>query len=333
MSSVELANSVAFDCLEGQTILDSGRKQGVVLEHSCRTGRCGICKVRVIRGETKVETPEQSLGEIEADKGYILTCCRSAVSDIKLDATDLGRLATLKVQTLPARIDSLAKLADDVLEIVLRTPPTSQFDFLPGQYIDVIGPGGIRRSYSIANAPRDDGRITLHIRKVHGGEMSAYWFEQAKQNDLLRFEGPLGTFCLRELPVSRLVLLATGTGIAPIKAILEELQDDSGAAKYERIHLYWGGRFMPDLYWQPIFEGLPLTFTPVLSRVLGGNWRSGYVQNAVLLDDLPLEHSVVYACGSEVMIHDAKETLLRAGLKPGNFLSDAFVQSGGLLPS
>jgi len=246
VSSVELANSVAFDCLEGQTILDSGRKQGVVLEHSCRTGRCGICKVRVIHGDTKVETAEESLSEAESARGFILTCCRSAVSDIALDAIDLGRLAHLKVQTLPARIDALKKLADDVLEVVLRTPPTSQFDFLSGQYVDVIGPGGIRRSYSIANAPQDDGRITLHIRKVHGGEMSAYWFEHAKQNDLLRFEGPLGTFCLRETAASRLVLLATGTGIAPIKAILEELQVDPRACQFELIHLYWGGRHSSD---------------------------------------------------------------------------------------
>lgn len=330
MASIELANSLAFDCLEGQTILDSGRTQGVVLEHSCRTGRCGICKVRVIRGDTKVETAEKSLSEAESARGFILTCCRSAVSDITLDAIDLGRLAYLKVQTLPARIDALTKLADDVLEIVLRTPPTSQFDFLSGQYVDVIGPGGIRRSYSIANAPQDDGRITLHIRKVHGGEMSAYWFEQAKQNDLLRFEGPLGTFCLREAPASRLVLLATGTGIAPVKAILEELRANFDACGFEHLHLYWGGRRASDLYWTPDILGLPIEYTPVLSREPSWFGRKGYVQDAVLSDAVPLENAVVYACGSEAMIHGAKDALLEAGLSAGNFFSDAFVQSGGL---
>lgn len=330
MPSVKLANSHSFDCLDGQTILDSGRTQGVVLEHSCRTGRCGVCKVRVIRGETKVETPEESLSETESTRGFILTCCRSAVSDIKLDATDLGRLAHLKVQTLPARIDSLTRLADDVLQIVLRTPPAQQFDFLPGQYIDVIGPGGIRRSYSIANAPQDDGRITLHIRKVHGGEMSAYWFEQAKQNDLLRFEGPMGTFCLRELPVSRLVLLATGTGIAPIKAILEELPANLDASGFEHIHLYWGGRYSSDLYWRPEILGLPIEYTPVLSREPDWVGKRGYVQDAVISDALPLDNAVVYACGSEAMIHGAKGALVEAGLSAGNFFSDAFVQSGGL---
>ena len=329
MVSVELVNSVAFDCLEGQTILESGRKQGVVLEHSCRTGRCGICKVRVIRGDTRVETPEQSLGEIEANEGYILTCCRSAVSDIKLDATDLGRLAHLKVLTLPARIDSLTKLADDALEVVLRTPPARSFDFLAGQYIDVIGPGGMRRSYSIANAPREDGRITLHIRKVYGGEMSAYWFDQAKQNDLLRFEGPMGTFCLREAPARHLVLLATGTGIAPVKAILEELQANLDACGFEHVHLYWGGRHSSDLYWQPDILGLPIKYTPVLSREPSWGGRIGYIQDSVLSDALPLDNAVVYACGSEAMIHGAKDALLEAGLSAGNFFSDAFVQSGG----
>ena len=330
MVSITLANSLAFDCLEGQTILDSARAQGVVLEHSCRTGRCGVCKVRVMRGATKIETSEESLNEAESGEGFILTCCRSAVSDIELDTTDLGRLAHLKVQTLPARIDSLTHLADDVLEVVLRTPPSSSFEFLPGQYIEVIGPGGIRRSYSIANAPRDNGHITLHIRKVLGGEMSAYWFEQANQNDLLRFEGPLGTFCLRETPATHLVLLATGTGIAPVKAILEELHQDPEAYKFEQINLYWGGRYSHDLYWEPAFAQIPVTFVPVLSREPSWGGKVGYIQDAALSDALPLKNSVVYACGSEAMIRDARADLLRAGLPSGNFFSDAFVQSGGV---
>ena len=330
MVSIKLANSQAFDSLEGHTILDSGRKQGVVLEHSCRTGRCGVCKVRVMRGATKIETSEESLNEAESGEGFILTCCRSAVSDIELDTTDLGRLAHLKVQTLPARIDSLAKLADDVLEVVFRTPPNSILQFLPGQYIDVIGPGGIRRSYSIANAPRDNGHITLHIRKVPSGEMSAYWFEQAKQNDLLRFEGPMGTFCLHETPATHLILLATGTGIAPIKAILEELQQDPDPYRFEQIKLYWGGRYLHDLYWEPTFTKMPLIFIPVLSRESSWEGRAGYIQDAALNDAPPLENSVVYACGSEAMIQDARAALLGAGLPAGNFHSDAFVQSGGL---
>ena len=329
MVSIKLANSQTFDSLEGQTILDSGRKQGVVLEHSCRTGRCGACKARVMRGETRVEAAEESLNETESNQGFILTCCRSAVSEVELDTVDLGRLAHLKVQTLPARIDSLAKLADDVVEVVLRTPPNSVLEFLPGQYIDVIGPGGIRRSYSIANAPRGNGRITLHIRKVPGGEMSAYWFEQAKQNDLLRFEGPLGTFCLRETPASHLVLLATGTGIAPVKAILEELQQDPEAYKFEQINLYWGGRYLHDLYWEPAFTQIPVTFVPVLSREPSWDGKAGYIQDAALSDALQLKNSVVYACGSEAMIQDAKSALLEAGLLACNFFSDAFVQSGG----
>ena len=328
MVSVKLANSIEFQHIEGQTILDSGRAQGVVLEHSCRTGRCGVCKVRVMRGETEVNRPEQSLSESDYQEGFVLTCCRSAISDVELDATDLGRLAHLKAHTLPARIDAMTKLAEDVLEVVLRTPPASILDFLPGQYIEVIGPGGIRRSYSIANAPRDDGRITLHIRKVLGGEMSAYWFGQAKKNDLLRFEGPLGTFCLRETAASRLVLLATGTGIAPIKAMLEELRTEPNAIKFEHIHLYWGGRHSPDLYWKPDDVSLPVEFTPVLSREPSWSGRKGYIQDAVLSDALPLENAAVYACGSEAMIHDAKDALLGAGLLAGNFHSDAFIQSG-----
>lgn len=328
MAHVRLANSIKFESIDGKTILESGQLQGVVLEHSCRTGRCGVCRVRVNDGDTQVQLPEQSLSQQELDDGFILTCCRHAVSDIELEAIDLGRLANIKIQTLPARIDSLKRLADDVLEVALRIPPASEFDFLPGQYVDVLGPSGLRRSYSVANSPRSDGRIYLHIRAVAGGAMSDYWFNAANENDLLRFEGPLGTFCLRDTSATNLVLLATGTGIAPAKAILEGLQAESGSRGFERIFLYWGGRHLPDLYWTPEFSDLPLTFIPVLSRELSWSGRTGYVQNAAVKDIGDFADAVVYACGSDVMIQAARASLTAVGLSSKRFYSDAFVRSG-----
>lgn len=327
MSLVKLSNAKVFNCQSEETLLEAARAQGVMLEHSCRTGRCGICKAEVLAGVTKPLKEEESLTHEERSAGVILTCCRTAVSDIELDIEDIGELGSIESKTLPCRIHALSMLSDDVIEITLRTPPASPLHYLPGQYVDVIGKEGLRRSYSIANAPRNDGKITLQIRKVPNGEMSRYWFEEAKENDLLRLEGPLGTFCLRQTQASHLVLLATGTGIAPIKAMLEQLAENSALNNYRQIHVYWGGRTEKDLYWSPDYPMLNIHYVPVLSRSPNSAGAQGYVQDAVISDGIDLKDAVVYACGSESMIETARVKLVAAGLEPKKFHSDAFVSS------
>jgi len=325
--NIKLRNDATFTALDNLSILESAHQAGIVLEHSCRTGRCGVCRAKVISGETDVIQAEESLAAEDEVNGFILTCCRAAKTHLQLDIEDLGELGSIQTRTLPCRIDSLQLLSDDVLEVVLRNPPTSRLEYLPGQYVDMIGNDGLRRSYSIANAPREDGKITLLIRKVARGIMSKYWFEEAKANDLMRMEGPFGTFCLRKSNAQQLILLATGTGIAPIKAILEQLAKTPRVNTYSHIHLYWGGRIEQDIHWQPIFESLPLTFTPVLSRTPEWQGRKGYIQQAVIDDIYDLRDAVVYACGSETMIHSAHEQLVAAGLNNKHFYSDAFVSS------
>ncbi len=327
MPNVTLANQINFDSQPNQTILESARLNGITLEHSCQSGRCGVCKAKVIDGMTSSIKSEESLSQTELFAGYILTCCRTAVTDVTLDIEDLGELGNIQTKTLPCRIDSLTLLTDDVIEVTLRTPPASRLNYLPGQYIDVIGKDGLRRSYSVANAPRDDGKITLHIRKVPNGEMSRYWFDEAKANDLLRLEGPLGTFFLRHTSASQLVLLATGTGIAPIRAMLEQLVVDPAKHNYSQIHVYWGGRTVKDIYWKPDYPSLSLRFVPVLSRSPHNSATQGYVQDAVLGDGINLKDAVVYACGSESMIASARSKLIATGLNPKTFHSDAFVSS------
>lgn len=325
--TVKLANGTTFAAGAEQSILEAAKNAGVTLEHSCRTGRCGVCKVKVISGKTEIIKSEESLSGQEIDNGLILTCCRAAASDLYLDTNDLGELGNIQAKTLPCRIDSIQQLTDDVMEVVVRTPPSTKLEYLPGQYVDMIARDGLRRSYSIANAPREDGKITLQIRKVADGQMSHYWFNEAKPNDLLRMEGPLGTFCLREADATNLVLLATGTGIAPIKAILEQLLASPEKNTYSQIYLYWGGRVGQDLYWKPEFPGMSLTFIPVLSRAPSWLGRSGYIQQAAIADGIDLSTSVVYACGSETMIQNAHQELTAAGLGADKFYSDAFVSS------
>lgn len=328
MSTVTLSNEKTFSCEPGVTLLDSAKKHGVVLEYSCRSGRCGVCKAHAI-GDTEVIHHDESVLSVnEVASGYILTCCRTATGNVRLDIEDLGQFADIKSKTLPCRVDSFQCLADDVVEVILRLPPKDPLNYLPGQYVDIIGKNGVRRSYSIANAPRADGKLELQIRQVEGGVMSQYWFEELAANDLLRLEGPQGTFALRNTSPTNLVFLATGTGIAPVKAILEQMKADPELAAGKKVWVYWGGRHAKDIYWTPELGSLPISFIPVLSRSDSG-WegRTGYVQDVLAHDGLDLADTVVYACGSEHMIHSAKEKLLTLGLPHKNFYSDAFVSS------
>jgi CDP-4-dehydro-6-deoxyglucose reductase len=324
MSAVTLANGRTFDARADETMLDAARRAGMVLEHSCRTGRCGVCKAPLLAGETCALGNEEALTPAEREQGLVLTCARAAVTDVSLGIEDLGRLAEIAVVTLPARIDSLEGVAPDVLRVVLRLPPSSGFTYLPGQYIDVIAPSGARRSYSMAGAPQPSGKLELHIRQVPGGELSAWWFATAKANDLLRFEGPFGTFYHRQTPLVPM-LMATGTGYAPLRAMLQELTEQSMTGP---VWLYWGGRRPADIYDSVDFPRLDLRYMPVLSRAdAGWQGRRGYVQEAVLADNHDLSGMVVYACGSDAMIHSARERLHAAGLPAGRFYSDAFVAS------
>jgi CDP-4-dehydro-6-deoxyglucose reductase len=211
---------------------------------------------------------------------------------------------------------------------MLRLPPSAEFSFIPGQYIDIIGPSGVRRSYSLANASFGDKALELHIRAVESGVMSDYWFKDAKVNDLLRLHGPLGTFFLREYEDLDLVFLATGTGIAPVKAITQSLVGTPPDLAPRSITVFWGGRTIKDLYFDPHEILAGHRFIPVLSRPpLGWAGASGYVQNAFLASQPDLARTAVYACGSHAMICGAKSSLLSAGLPYNRFFSDAFLPS------
>ncbi|MDI1259429.1 2Fe-2S iron-sulfur cluster-binding protein [Aquabacterium sp.] len=320
-----------FNVAPAESILDAALKQGVQLAYSCRTGRCSSCKCKVGSGTTSAMSPELGLSEDEKVHGWVLACVRTAETDLSIEADDLSGQTIPPPRTLPCRIHTLDKLAPDVLKATLRLPPSSPWAFLPGQYIDIIGQGGVRRSYSVANASRADQMLELHIRAVENGVMSRYWFEQAKPNDLLRLNGPLGTFFLRDVSQLDLVFLATGTGIAPVKAMLEGLEKMTQEQRPRAITVFWGGRTAADLYWAPSGLTMPHRFVPVLSR---GNdtWLGarGHVQDALLSEGVDLTNTVVYACGSDAMIHGARHALLQAGLQKNRFLSDAFVCSAAV---
>jgi CDP-4-dehydro-6-deoxyglucose reductase len=329
MLKIQTTYGKAFSQSAGQTLLDAAAKSGIGLPYSCKTGRCSTCKFKVISGQSVATVDELGLTSEEKAQGFILSCVRSALTDMLIEVEDLGDQVIPEIKTLPTRISSLERLAPDVLSVKLRFPPNTPFTFLAGQYIEVIGPGGIRRSYSVANAPASDNQLQLHIRAVQSGAMSQYWFDQAKVNDLLRIHGPLGSFLTRPLIGLHLVFLATGTGIAPVKAMLEQLATDPLDKQPLSATLYWGGRAPQDLYADPSQWHPSLRYVPVLSRA-PGYWTGarGHVQKALLDDKLDWANTVVYACGSDAMIQSAKTELTQASLPTKRFYSDAFVPSG-----
>lgn len=321
MFKITLLDGKTFLCKESESIVEGARRNELFLDHSCLSGRCSSCKVKVIDGSTITDSDELPLSASEKNENYILACVRKPVSDIELDAEDLSQYGFTSPITVPAKINSITPLTEDIIQVGLRLPPNQTPHFLEGQYVNVIW-NGIKRSYSIASAATEK-ELQLIIRNYPDGQMSLYWFSQAKVNDLLRIEIANGTFFLRNhTEMESLVFLATGTGIAPIQAILKSPQNQERLKKFQKVILLWGMRYKADLFWNPGQENV--TFVPVLSRE--GKTKQ-YVQNQ--LDDLQLDwpSTVVYACGSDEMIQQAKSKALAKGLDPNKFYSDAFVPS------
>jgi CDP-4-dehydro-6-deoxyglucose reductase len=328
MAQVTLTNGAHFNCEPSETLLDAAARANIVLAYSCRKGRCSACKCKQIRGSSALVADETGLSNEEKAEGWILTCVRTATEEMEIDADDLSGMAVPPVRTLPCRVHELTRLAPDVLHIKLRLPPATDFTFLPGQYVDVIGQGGIRRSYSLASAPAPSRPLEIHVRETPAGAMSDYWFKRSKINDLLRLNGPLGTCFLRKMAGLNLIFLATGTGIAPIKAMIEGLAVADEHSKPRSVTVYWGGRSVSDLYWNMAERSGIYRYVPVLSRA-DSTWTGarGYVQSIAIAENPVLSDALVYACGSESMINSARRELLHAGLPAARFHSDAFVSS------
>lgn len=328
MFHINLVSGGGFPAAEGTILTDAAIEAGMTLPYSCKTGRCGTCRMRVVSGTTAVVQDEFDLTDAERADGWIFGCCRAAVSDLEIDVEVLTGLDLPTPKTLPCRVESIEDVAPDVRKFVLRLPPSANFSYLPGQYVNIIGPGGHRRSYSLARVDAQKGHLTVHVRKVRGGSLSTYWFGAVKKNDLLRVLGPLGTFILRDVAGRDLVFLATGTGIAPIVAMLEQVVTLPSDVAPKSVRVIWGGRVPADLYLDPKTICPELLYTPTLSRA-PSEWAGarGYVQDVLITSDVELCEARVYACGSETMIYAAKTKLLDAGLPPKAFYSDAFLQS------
>lgn len=325
MNEIYLTKGESFKSQEEQSIFDAAQGNGILLDHSCLTGRCSTCKGRLIEGETKALKEELGLSSEEKEKGYILTCARAATSDIRLDIEALNDIPRLeKPKTIPCKVNRFEYFTDDLIQLELKFPPDQSINFLPGQYVNLIK-GPIRRSYSIAG--EDNGKLTFFIKNYPGGAFSRYLFNDIKVNDLLRIHGPLGTFCYRNNEVEHSIFLATGTGIAPIKAILDNLNQNPERTAGKHLHLFHGVRKVSELMLKPDYPNLDLQYYPCLSRETHTSCHQGYIQDILLSQKLSLANSEVYACGSSQMIEESRKKLFKQGVPENLFYSDAFLIS------
>ncbi len=321
-----------FSVSGDETILDGALREGFNIAYGCRNGACGSCKGKLLEGRVDYGTYQESaLSDSDKQQGYALFCQAKALTDVVIECREISAIKDIPVRTLPCRVQKLARVAPDVTMIHLRLPAAERLQFLAGQYIDILTRSGLRRSLSLANAPHDDGVLQLHLRD-YGGPFSKYVFNTLKEKDILRFEGPLGTFFLREDSVKPMILLASGTGFAPIKAIVEHAIHKN----IERpITLYWGCRVRADLYLHDLAEGWArehgIRYVPVLSEARpDDNWngRSGFVHRAVMQDFPDLSGHQVYACGAPIVIESARRDFsAHCKLPPDDFFSDAFTPS------
>ena len=327
--NISLKNNKSFEFKNEASIFHAAQSSGIILEHSCLTGRCRSCIVKVLSGKTVDIREDIILSKDEKKENFILSCNSKPLSNLQLDIEDLGDIKLFEKKIVPAKISSIKIYSNDVIKVVLRLPPTSDFQFNAGQYVNIIK-GDLKRSYSIANKSDNKNQLEFFIKKYESGLMSKYWFEQARVNDLLRVEGPLGSFFLRETQCENIVFLATGTGIAPIKAILESVSEAPLILSEKKLWIFVGARYEKDLIWDPtiINNKIQVNYIPVLSRQIN-DWdgEKGYVQEVVLRQKMNLENTQVYACGSNEMIQAAKRILIKNSLKENNFYSDAFVST------
>ena len=323
-----------FSANAGESLLAAAIRAGVGLPYGCKDGACGSCKCQKLDGEV-VHGPHQAkaLSEAEAQAGWVLTCCGVAQSNVVLESRQVTDESAFPIKKMPVRVAALEKKSPDVMQVRLQLPANDTFRYHAGQYIEFILRDGARRAYSMANAPHTQAQnpgVELHIRHMPGGRFTDHVFGALKEKDILRVEGPYGSFFLREDVDKPLILLASGTGFAPLKALIEHLQF---LGSTRPATLYWGGRRPQDLYldsWvrERLADMPHLRYVPVVSDALpedGWSGRTGFVHQAVLDDFADLSGHQVYACGAPIVVESARAAYTaQRGLPPEEFFADAF---------
>jgi CDP-4-dehydro-6-deoxyglucose reductase len=329
-----------FDTEEGETVLAAALRQGFVLPYSCRSGTCGTCKAKLLEGRVDYGVYQiKALTEHEKSQGKALLCQAKPLGDLVVEARAVGAVKGIQIKTLPCRIQKMERLADDVMLLQLKLPSNERLVYLAGQYLEFLLRNGSRRAFSMATPPHAAEFLELHVRHVAGGNFTDHVFGKMKERDILRFEAPLGTFFLREESEKPIVFVASGTGFAPIKAIIEHAFHDGIRRP---MTLYWGGRRPKDLYLDALpkrwaAEHATFKYVPVISDALpedGWSGRTGFVHRAVMEDFPDLSAYQVYACGVPVMVDAARHDFTATCKLPEEeFFADSFTTQADLAPT
>jgi CDP-4-dehydro-6-deoxyglucose reductase, E3 len=320
-----------FACDDGETVLAAAMRADLMIPYGCRNGACGTCKGRILDGTVDYGAHQPgTLTEDEKARGLALFCVARPKGPLTIEVREVRRAGDIQIRKLPCRVEKIDKVAPDVAVVSLKLPASERLQYLAGQYIDLLFKDGRRRSFSLATPPENDALLELHIRHVPGGFFSGQLFNEFKGREILRFEGPLGTFYLREESDKPIVFVAGGTGFAPIKAVIEHAL---GHDVRRPMVLYWGVRSLRDLYlphlpgtWQqkhPDFRFIPVLSDPLPEDSWQG--RTGLVHRAVMTDFPDLSGYQVYACGGPAMIDAAKRDFLaQCALPETEFFADSF---------
>jgi CDP-4-dehydro-6-deoxyglucose reductase len=327
-----------FQAAEDQNILEAALAAGLVIPYSCRSGACSTCKGKILSGSFESGVaPSQILSEQELEQGYTLLCQIQPRSDLRIESREVRLASDIQIRKLPARLIDMVQPAPDVAVLTLQLPMAEKFRYYPGQYVDFLLKNGKRRSYSMASAPVDANTVSFHVRHMPGGVFTDPVFglttTPMKIRDILRIEGPLGSFFLREDTHKPIVFVASGTGFAPIKSIVEHMIANGIVRP---AFLYWGGRRPVDLYMHDLAQQwakqLPnFQYIPVVSNASPEDqWvgRTGFVHQAVLDDFNDLSGHEVYACGAPIVVESARQSFAKErGLPDEAFFADAFVSA------
>jgi CDP-4-dehydro-6-deoxyglucose reductase len=330
-----------FSVTADQTVLDAALAAGILLPYSCRSGACSTCKAKIVSGTIQpVPSAEVILTPEEREAGYTLLCQARATSDLVVESREIRLASDIQVRKLPSRVTSITRPAADVAVLQLQLPATETFKFYAGQYVELILKDGKRRSYSMANPPHSAAALELHIRHLPGGLFTDHVFgvgaTQMKEREILRIEGPMGSFFLREDSDLPIVMLASGTGFAPIKAIIEHMMEQGIKRP---VTLYWGGRRPADLYMHAMAQNwaamIPnFRYVPVVSDALPEDaWtgRTGFVHKAVMADFPDLSGYQVYACGAPIVVDSARRDFVAHCKLPDDaFFADSFTSEADL---
>ncbi|MBI1423993.1 MAG: 2Fe-2S iron-sulfur cluster binding domain-containing protein [Gammaproteobacteria bacterium] len=323
------ASGTSFLVEQDESVLDAALRQGIGLPYGCRNGLCGNCKGKVQSGKVHYRQPPTALSVDDEKHGYTLFCHAIPDTDLIIAIPEITTSTELPIKRFPAKVGGITRLSHDVMRICLKLPDAMRMQFLAGQYIDFILKDGRRRSFSIANPPHEDRHIELHVRHIQGGRFTGEVFDHMHVNDIVRIEGPLGSFFLRENSTQPVIFLAGGTGMAPIAGIIQYALKKRLQREF---YVYWGVRSAEDLYMHDQVQAWANTHTnihyvPVLSDPKPeDHWqgRTGYVHEAVLQDFDTLAGYDIYASGPPAMVYAGRDAFLPRGLDPKFYYSDAF---------